>query len=87
MPVQGAHVYDAISAGTYHTCGLLSTGQIECWGDDSEGQLGDGLYGNNVYSTTPVLAASGRAYAAVIAGDMHTCGLTHAGTLECWVSS
>jgi alpha-tubulin suppressor-like RCC1 family protein len=41
----------AISAGGHHSCGLTTTGDVQCWGDNSLGQVGNGLAG---YSTTPV---------------------------------
>lgn len=30
-----------VAAGTVHTCALLSTGDLSCWGGDAVGQLGD----------------------------------------------
>ena len=34
----------AVVAGAYHTCGLRDDGVLLCWGDNSQGQLGDGTF-------------------------------------------
>jgi alpha-tubulin suppressor-like RCC1 family protein len=45
----------AVSAGAEHTCALLTSGDVMCWGDDSEAELGDGLADGGVrYVPTPV---------------------------------
>jgi alpha-tubulin suppressor-like RCC1 family protein len=41
-----------VSAGDIHSCALLSTGYIECWGNNGYGELGNGESGYN--SDTPV---------------------------------
>ena len=32
----------AVDAGDYHTCAILDTGQLRCWGHNASGQLGQG---------------------------------------------
>jgi len=40
----------AIAAGRAHTCALMTTGGVRCWGDDYYGELGDGAM---AYRSTP----------------------------------
>jgi len=43
-PVQvagGATNWASVTAGSYHTCALRTTGRLYCWGRDANGQLGD----------------------------------------------
>jgi len=41
----------AVSTGWRHTCALLNTGNVQCWGRNYYGQLGDGT---NISKTIPV---------------------------------
>lgn len=49
--VTGLAAVTAVSLGASSACVLTATGVVECWGDNSFGQLGDGLLTS---STTPV---------------------------------
>jgi len=55
LPVSGGLTFQTVSAGYLHTCGVTTAGSVYCWGDNSEGELGNGsLMGGSV---TPVLVS------------------------------
>ncbi|MCG6989533.1 MAG: Ig-like domain-containing protein [Gemmatimonadetes bacterium] len=72
---------DNLSAGAVGACGLTTTGQAYCWGDNSWGQLGNG---RNDPSNVPVAVSGGLTFQEIGAGHDHTCGLTNAGQVYCW---
>ncbi|MDH3753050.1 MAG: hypothetical protein OEU32_04175, partial [Acidimicrobiia bacterium] len=69
-------------AGDDHTCALLTTGTVRCWGLNADGQTGTG----NVVTPqlAPVTVPLGGTASAVAAGDDHTCALLTTGTVKCW---
>jgi alpha-tubulin suppressor-like RCC1 family protein len=72
-----------VAAGERHTCALTSTGAVDCWGDDSDGQLGNGTIGGQVYVQAPVMGLNA-GVTAIAAGSYHTCALTQSKKTLCW---
>jgi PAS domain S-box-containing protein len=78
--VSTATPMDSITAGFKHSCSLSTTGEVFCWGDNTDGQLG---VGNNNSQNVPA-AVSGGPYVQVAAGYGHTCALSAGGQAFCW---
>jgi alpha-tubulin suppressor-like RCC1 family protein len=83
----------ALATGGYHSCVLTETGRVKCWGNNSHGQLGNGLRTN---STVPlnvdglmsgviaIAAGVGSVRGLETFAGAHTCVLTTAGGVRCW---
>ena len=71
----------AIAAGSGHTCALTAAGAVKCWGNNSAGQLGNGLFAN---SSVPVdVIGLGQGVTSVAAGGGTVCAVQY-GSLKCW---
>ncbi|MEI6729282.1 MAG: CUB domain-containing protein, partial [bacterium] len=76
-----------IVAGGSHTCALLSSGNVRCWGDNGYGQLGYGNINNIGDDELPNSVGDvniGGTATQISAGDSHTCALLSTGNLRCW---
>jgi alpha-tubulin suppressor-like RCC1 family protein len=74
----------AIAAGSDFACAVLQSGGVDCWGDNSGGQLGDGTFTS---STVPVSVPGYTSDGASIGigGSAFTaCSLNSAEVAECW---
>ncbi|HEV7966570.1 MAG TPA: hypothetical protein VGP19_03305 [Candidatus Acidoferrales bacterium] len=77
----------AMAVGQSHTCVAAGEGSALCWGDNTDGELGNG---SNSGAATPVAVtglASAIAAVAVAAGSQHSCAVTGAGAVQCWGSN
>jgi alpha-tubulin suppressor-like RCC1 family protein len=75
--------FKAVAVGQYHTCALKPSGNIMCWGRNSDGQLGNGT-GHFEPSQPPVQVKNVTNAVAIVAGGYHTCALIGDGTVQCW---
>jgi len=71
----------AATAGAFHTCALIGTGAVRCWGLNRSGQVGDGLP-IDLLAPTGVGGLGG--VVTVAAGESHACARTGAGAAWCW---
>lgn len=70
-----------VTAGARHTCALLESGSVYCWGGNGNGQLGDG---SNTVRLTPVPVSGLSGVTQISAGGFHTCARTRLGLAYCW---
>jgi alpha-tubulin suppressor-like RCC1 family protein len=80
-PVATAARFTALSASSSHACGITPTGTALCWGNNGQGQLGTGSFGQ---FDAPVTAQNGMAFAAIGASGAATCGTPVGAASVCW---
>jgi alpha-tubulin suppressor-like RCC1 family protein len=71
----------AVEAGSHSTCARLTSGSIQCWGDNRLGQLGIGRFSTRTTPVAVVGVSSGAT--ALDAGSSYTCAVISGG-VKCW---
>ena len=77
----------AVTAGASHTCAILDTGQVRCWGNGQNGRLGSvaTAVANPAPAAVPLVnLGAGRTAVAIAAGGSFTCAILDTGQLRCW---
>ena len=82
----------SVTTGYANSCALLTSGNVDCWGYGSFGELGNGRFytSGNDGSAVPVgvkgVGGTGRlgGVASLISGDNGFCALLTSGNVDCW---
>lgn len=83
----------SVVTGSAHTCVILDTDAVKCWGSGSQGRLGYGSttsYGdgaNSISAVGTVNLGTGRTAKALSAGLGHTCSILDDNSVKCWGDS
>eukprot|EP00798_Chlamydomonas_sp_ICE-L_P009609 gene9609-7522_t len=85
-------IASTIAVGVSHTCAILDNGDLKCWGDNRDFQLGIKKGRNSIGvlmlqmgdKLPAVDLGTGRSATAIAAGGNHTCALLDNGVLKCW---
>lgn len=81
LEVSAPSPFTSIAGGGGHTCGVVTDGDLLCWGRGTSGELGDGRRRS---SAAPMKVQTAAPLSRVSAGESHTCALSDAGDAYCW---
>ena len=78
-----------MDSGKAHTCVVTgASGNVMCWGNGSNGKLGNDASNNSDHAVAVVDADDSTTaltnIVQVSAGDDHTCAVTYSGGVKCW---
>ncbi|HEX6587585.1 MAG TPA: Ig-like domain-containing protein [Longimicrobiales bacterium] len=80
-PVQDAF---NIAIGISASCGVDTSGQAWCWGQNSPAKLGVGTNDLNPHPTPVAVQQGAETFVSMTSGGGHTCALTADGRAFCW---
>ena len=81
MTVEAGGRIDPQTREIAYSCGVATSQEALCWGNDAAGRLGNGTEND---TNTPVAVVGGLRFVAVSPWFRHTCGLTRDGAAYCW---
>lgn len=81
--INSTATFRKVSAGWLHACGISTSGDMYCWGSNTEGQLGGGTTDTSAHPV-PSLVPGGKKWIDVATSARTTCGLAADSTAWCW---
>ncbi len=83
--VSGGYTFNSLCKEDYsdsrHICGLLPNGTGLCWGNNGDGQIGDGTTTNK---EIPTIIQGNYNFSSLYCGKANTCGILQNGSALCW---
>ncbi|NVB38517.1 hypothetical protein G6O69_11810 [Pseudenhygromyxa sp. WMMC2535] len=77
-----------VQTGRAHTCALIESGRVRCWGLNNAGQLGykntENIGDNEVPAEPADVPLGGEEAMSISVGGSHTCVNLASGSLRCW---
>ena len=87
----GGQFTSFVESTVAHTCALMKTGKVRCWGNNNSGQLGHGNTTNigdiqtpESAGDVPLLLGLGESVTQVCVGGRHSCALLTNDDVLCW---
>lgn len=74
----------SVSGGYSHSCVLLASGAVHCFGDNVYGQLGRGAESRDTRPTTAVDLGTLRTAKVLVSGSQYNCAILDNHQLKCW---
>ncbi|MGB0378024.1 MAG: RCC1 domain-containing protein, partial [Poseidonia sp.] len=80
-----AYLNGQVGSGDFGSCGILGNGSVMCWGQNPNGELGNGAT-SNTHARVPVFVSlpQGRTAVSLGVGWRHICAILDNASLMCW---
>lgn len=73
-----------VALGQKHSCAIDTHRTLKCWGQNWDGQVGDGTNLDKIEPTTISLGNDDTKATQIKAGGSHTCAVDNLNVLKCW---